>query len=240
MIETDEQRRWWFATHPEFSWSHKGGKDRGEGEEKGADDRVRPEDVDAYVDNALKYVHGPVADLLRSVKRNFGTEGESIKPDQRWAYLEQPSSQPEVQSSASEQESEADKPGFWHAVAKGIDNTLEDWARWFGIGTRLPPKGTPERAKIERDRQKGVEAKQAQELGDIKAGGKGSGVWSEQELMEIRRTGNFPTDAEWHHDPTVANRPDLAADPRVVRPVRGGRKGHLRDGHNMNWRNPTK
>jgi hypothetical protein len=24
MIETDEQRRWWFATHPEFSSSRKG------------------------------------------------------------------------------------------------------------------------------------------------------------------------------------------------------------------------
>jgi hypothetical protein len=24
MIETDEQRRWWFATHPEFSWSRRG------------------------------------------------------------------------------------------------------------------------------------------------------------------------------------------------------------------------
>jgi len=77
MIETDEQRRWWFATHPEYSWSHKGGRDRGESEGKGEDDKVRPEDVDAYVDNALKYVHGPVADLLRSVKRNFGTEGTS-------------------------------------------------------------------------------------------------------------------------------------------------------------------
>ncbi|MBI4965234.1 MAG: HNH/ENDO VII family nuclease [Desulfomonile tiedjei] len=75
MIETDEQRRWWFATHPEFSWSHKGGKDSGEGGEKSEDDKVLPEDVDAYVDHALKHVDGPVADLLRSVKRNFGTEG---------------------------------------------------------------------------------------------------------------------------------------------------------------------
>lgn len=75
MIETDEQRRWWFATHPEFSWSHKGGKDSEEGDDNGADDKVRPEDVDTYVDNALQYVDGPVADLLRSVKRNFGTEG---------------------------------------------------------------------------------------------------------------------------------------------------------------------
>jgi len=75
MIETDEQRRWWFASHPEYSWGNKGGKNREEGREQGDDDKVRPEDVDAYVDNALKYVDGPVADLLRSVKRNFGTEG---------------------------------------------------------------------------------------------------------------------------------------------------------------------
>jgi hypothetical protein len=28
MIETDEQRRWWFATHPEFSWSRRGARNR--------------------------------------------------------------------------------------------------------------------------------------------------------------------------------------------------------------------
>lgn len=28
MIETDEQRRWWFATHPEFSWSRRGIRSR--------------------------------------------------------------------------------------------------------------------------------------------------------------------------------------------------------------------
>lgn len=76
MIETDEQRRWWFATHPEYSWSNKGGKNREEGQEEADSDKVRPEDVDAYVDEALKYVDGPVADLLKSVRRNFGTEGD--------------------------------------------------------------------------------------------------------------------------------------------------------------------
>jgi A nuclease of the HNH/ENDO VII superfamily with conserved LHH len=73
MIETEEQRRWWFATHPEYSWSRRGIRGDSGGEE--SDDRVDPEEVDKYVDEALKYETGPVADLLRSVKRNFGTEG---------------------------------------------------------------------------------------------------------------------------------------------------------------------
>jgi hypothetical protein len=29
MIETEEQQRWWFATHPEYSWSRKGIRARG-------------------------------------------------------------------------------------------------------------------------------------------------------------------------------------------------------------------
>jgi hypothetical protein len=74
MIETEEQRRWWFATHPEFSWSRKGGGNRRKQEEKEGADKVRPEEVDTYVDNALPYVDGPVAELLKSVKRNFGTQ----------------------------------------------------------------------------------------------------------------------------------------------------------------------
>jgi hypothetical protein len=77
MIETEEQRRWWFATHPEFSRNHKGGRNRGQHEEQDSGGKVRPEDVDAYVDNALKYVDGPAAALLESVKRNFGTAGDS-------------------------------------------------------------------------------------------------------------------------------------------------------------------
>jgi len=40
--------------------------------------------VDAYVDNALKYVDGPVADLLRSVKRNFGAEADLLS---QWQNL---------------------------------------------------------------------------------------------------------------------------------------------------------
>ena len=40
MIETEEQRRWWFATHPEYSWSRRG--IRG-GSERENDDKVDPE-----------------------------------------------------------------------------------------------------------------------------------------------------------------------------------------------------
>jgi hypothetical protein len=78
MIETEDQRRWWFATHPDYSWSHRGIK--GSKPAKN-DNKVDPKEVDAYVDRALKYETGPVADLLRSVKRNFGTEAESSHPD---------------------------------------------------------------------------------------------------------------------------------------------------------------
>ena len=68
------------------------------------------------------------------------------------------------------------------------------------------------------------------------AGVVGSGPrQNEAELREIRSTGEFPNDVRWHHDPTVANRPDLAADPGVVRPVRGGVQGHL-DAHGGDWR----
>lgn len=77
MIETEEQRRWWFATHPEYSWSRRGIRG-GSGREN--DDKVDPKEVDAYVDEALKYETGPVADLLKSVKRNFGTEAQ-LKED---------------------------------------------------------------------------------------------------------------------------------------------------------------
>ena len=83
-------------------------------------------------------------------------------------------------------------------------------------------------------------AKKAEELADVRAGGKGSGVWSDEELEDIRKTGKFPIDTRWHHDPTVANRPDLAADPKVVHPLRGGTKGHLWDGHGGNFQDPKK
>ena len=63
-------------------------------------------------------------------------------------------------------------------------------------------------------------------------------MWTKKELEEIRKTKKFPLDTVWHHEPSVANRPKLADDPRAVRPIRGGRKGHLRDGHGKSWQDP--
>ena len=228
MIETEDQRRWWFATHPEFSSSHRGTR---------SGNKVDPKEVDKYVDRALKYENGPVADLLKSVKKHFGTEGDSRKSGQKLAFLGEP---PHGSEKNSPKEGEKEEPTLLDAVVKGIDNTLQDWQRWLGLSARLPPKGTPERNKIEAARRRGIKAKKAQELDDIRSGGKGSGVWTKQELKDIRKGGDFPDDVRWHHDPTVANRPDLANNPKFVHPMRGGDKGHLYDGHGGNYRNPLK
>ncbi len=45
MIETEDQRRWWFATHPEYSSSRRGTRNEG---------GVDPQEVDRYMDEALK------------------------------------------------------------------------------------------------------------------------------------------------------------------------------------------
>ena len=101
---------------------------------------------------------------------------------------------------------------------------------------RLPKPGTPERTAIEAARKAGIAAARRAELENIKAGGVGRGNYSDAELEAIRQAAEFPKDVRWHHDPTVASRPELAGDPTVVRPVRGGVKGHLAE-HGGNWRN---
>jgi len=286
MIETEEQRRWWFATHPEYSWSRTGQRGRKPREERDGPDKVSPDEVDAYVDEARKYATGTVHDFLGIIKKWFGTEGEGRESNQPgtpgWAAEARGSggstatSRPEDDPSYWEGYREArrliwnkepippydpddDSPyrqGFGRGVLQAYReaeaaarlwevfqntwDTLTSWLPFVGGtgGARLPPEGTPERARIEAARQRGIRAKKAEELENIRAGGRGSGVWTETELEVIRRTGEFPPDAQWHHNPTVANCPDRAADPRAVHPVRGGRKGHLRDGHKGNWRNP--
>ncbi|MEW6350271.1 MAG: hypothetical protein AB1646_14485 [Thermodesulfobacteriota bacterium] len=81
MIVTEEQRRWWFATHPEYSSSHRGSRGRsGKGKNE---DAIDPRDVDEYVDDALKYeTDDSVIALLQSVKRNFGTQAEPYEHDE--------------------------------------------------------------------------------------------------------------------------------------------------------------
>jgi len=92
MIETDRQRRWWFATHPEFSRGHGGGHSGSDEYDDFDDDEesepFTPEDVDAYVDERLEYERNEVAiALLESVKFWFGTEFASKSPAEQYALL---------------------------------------------------------------------------------------------------------------------------------------------------------
>lgn len=74
MILTEDQRRWWFATHPEYSQSHAGNRNRKQGKQDEHSDRVRPEQVDAYVSDRLKYERDKTAiDLLNLEKQLFGS-----------------------------------------------------------------------------------------------------------------------------------------------------------------------
>ena len=86
MIETEKQRRWWFATHPEYSSRRTGAGGREHDEDDA--DKVRPEDVDAYVDEALKYQRdSTIIELLKLIKFWFGTEFESKTPAEQHALL---------------------------------------------------------------------------------------------------------------------------------------------------------
>ncbi len=86
LIETEKQRRWWFATHPEYSSRRPGAGGREHDEDDA--DKVRPEDVDAYVDEALKYQRdSTVIELLKLIKFWFGTEFESKTPAEQHALL---------------------------------------------------------------------------------------------------------------------------------------------------------
>jgi hypothetical protein len=71
LIKTDEQRRWWFATHPEYS--HKSEKTHLANKLK-----VSPREVDKYVDNRLEFETNPVmAEMLKAMKRWSGTAGQN-------------------------------------------------------------------------------------------------------------------------------------------------------------------
>jgi len=88
LIETDQQRRWWFATHPEFSSSHK--KERSErfGGDDDDSDRPSPEFVDAWVNGALKQERDDFfIDLFRETKSQYGTESASKVPAEKHAVL---------------------------------------------------------------------------------------------------------------------------------------------------------
>jgi hypothetical protein len=86
LIETDQQRRWWFATHPEFSSSRRGERSKHYGEEDDDSGRPSPESVDAYVNKVLKHEKDDFfIELLKDVKFWFGTESASGSPAEKQA-----------------------------------------------------------------------------------------------------------------------------------------------------------
>jgi hypothetical protein len=78
LIKTEEQRRWWFATHPEYSRRRTGQRSKTRGNEDKKSDKSPPELVDEYVDEKLKYEKDSITrELLQLTKRWFGTEGQT-------------------------------------------------------------------------------------------------------------------------------------------------------------------
>jgi hypothetical protein len=89
MIETEQQRRWWFATHPEFSW-HQGEDRRNshDGDEEDDSGRPSPERVDEMVDERLQHETDNVRrTILKLTKYYFGTEFQSKTPVEKEAIL---------------------------------------------------------------------------------------------------------------------------------------------------------
>ncbi|MFH1010862.1 MAG: AHH domain-containing protein [bacterium] len=80
MIETDQQRRWWFATHPEFSSRRTGQRSKHLGEEDEDSGKPSPESIDAYVDKRLEHEHDNVIiAMLKEMKRWGGTAGQNLE-----------------------------------------------------------------------------------------------------------------------------------------------------------------
>jgi hypothetical protein len=88
MIETDGQRRWWFATHPEYSWSRaKVGQSRPK-EEARNPDKVTPEQIDAYVEKQLKHeADSNVIAILEELRVWFGTAFSRKPPAEQYELL---------------------------------------------------------------------------------------------------------------------------------------------------------
>lgn len=88
MIKTEDQRRWWFATHPEFSWKKSSRRSRPERATNQESEKVPPEVVDEWIDEALEYEKDRTAvELLKLWKFWFGTEFESKSTDEKHALL---------------------------------------------------------------------------------------------------------------------------------------------------------
>lgn len=88
MIETDQQRRWWFATHPEYSGRRSGRGNKGRGSKDEDSDKIVPEKVDDWAEERLKHERDPVGiELLKQAKFWFGSEFASKPPGEQYALL---------------------------------------------------------------------------------------------------------------------------------------------------------
>jgi hypothetical protein len=107
LIETYQQRRWWFATHPEFSSSRRGERSKHYGEEDDDSGRPSPEFVDVYVNKVLKHEKDDFfIDLLKDVKFWFGTESASTSTAEKDALLGDDEESPRSQDEHSGQSGE--------------------------------------------------------------------------------------------------------------------------------------
>jgi hypothetical protein len=93
VIITEQQRRWWFATHPEFSWGNTGEGTGGDYDDDDADEgagRPSPESVDAWANERLTYETDNIRrTLVELAKYYFGTEFQSKTPAEKEAILEE-------------------------------------------------------------------------------------------------------------------------------------------------------
>ena len=137
MIQTDEQRRWWFATHPEYSWSRKGGQSETPEKVPYDSSKIDPKVVDAYVNRMLKYEDGPVADLLRSIKRHFGTEGERERQGPRLAQVDQLPPPSDSGRSAAQKGGDKREPTLWESIVTEIDNQFQNFENLVGFDIGL-------------------------------------------------------------------------------------------------------
>ena len=136
MIETEEQRRWWFATHHEYSWSRRGAKRSGDKKEKKDSDKVSPEAIDACVDSALKReTNETVIELLKILKFWCGTEFASKSPAEQEALLKED----EFDWDADDPEDEFDDD--WWGQTSGQPDAA--WDRTARAGAKNTPEGVP-------------------------------------------------------------------------------------------------
>lgn len=147
MIQTDKQRRWWFAQHPEYSDGRSGAK--GIGKRKGSSqpkDRSS-EKADAHERKALAYAERLAATLLEYMKLNSWAATLIAMHGSMIASLDEPPSKPPEES----QEKETRKgflDDFWDALEFGVEHP------WYGGGgirrLKRAPKGPPKGGKADK------------------------------------------------------------------------------------------